>query len=881
MANTGEILGRIAAMQTLVEKFPDSILDMFNIRTTEYSSVFDFMVDVLESCGMPLKSLIETLIMRVYGFDDYVQNYSNEQGNGLVTRIKNGNYDKLNQSKFVKTMEEGIKDVLMGLFTSIYTCSAVPIFPDKVFDSSSLSDASGNTLMNTNLKTKIDNRYYDKKLNYPLHIPVKVIDMMGMLNINPTSEEGRFYYNVDGKDIYYHKEEVEYTSAITKTVYHDQLVEEVENVKKYRRAIPISLIKEEGDNDVWFFSVPSSGTVSVPLYLTVKYIPAGEKEAIVGKVSIAEGTQTSQGWNVTAKKGDAYTKILSFSINDKGLFAEVGNSSEPTQNDCVYFDASLVGDEDWVKYGWTQARIAGGLETITGDTTITNVRLVTSAETFTSAVTLTEIRYVECDYDSLPENENFERENYVPSPDTITDKSPEYIVVYDGLSPNMLYRSNDLNAFLWYVINKGQKIPAIEYNHMMWDSRVSAEKEDLRRETDEEWNMWYDSKRCSPGVAFPDGEFTIDGNDNDILYPILQIESNTKSLLTLHIPSQRYFQPKKRKRIKNGGTPKESLNASIYRFDWEYLQNIEILNPRLLLIKMCEYLLGFTLDTVASITPSFTKKTIQAKLSTAIKNIIEADDMQVEDCYMTFSNDEFNQMMEEMLMEKYKATYYGGESSVVRAHNVNEYISMLDKVNSSSSAEGTVEVITKLVNDITVDPGEEGKIDYGFDVNFDGNILKKLLWGLTEPIMESLFTPKVLLLVYINFYLTGITKIDNFMGEDLTKLISLSLNKILGLMKGIIIMIKDKIVEELLKIWEEQIYPLLVKWWGLLIKERLEAYRRLLEEAAEALKRCGPFLNVPVFKKNRKKNIAEIDDVNYADIITEDSQEIPETDTSC
>jgi hypothetical protein len=254
--------------------------------------------------------------------------------------------------------------------------------------------------------------------------------------------------------------------------------------------------------------------------------------------------------------------------------------------------------------------------------------------------------------------------------------------------------------------------------------------------------------------------------------------------------------------------------------------------------------------------------------------MVEADDMEIEDCYTSFSNDEFNELIEEMLLQKYNASWYGGETSTIRVHNVNDYLSTLDKISSAASVEGNVEQITKLITDVSVDPGTEGQIDYGLKANFDGNILKRLLWGITEPIMESLFTPQIMLLFQMNFNLTGMVKTEDTLGEDLGKFLNLLINKLLGLMKSIIIYVKEKLVALLIILFKVKLEPLLIKWLGIQTIEMLNAWRQLLSEAAECLRQFK-------FGGNRNKTKAEIDDVDYADIIVDDTQNTPESTSTC
>ena len=59
MTPTDKVLGSIAAIQTLIENFPMSILD--NIHGKTYTSLFDFMVDVLNACGVNTNDILDYL----------------------------------------------------------------------------------------------------------------------------------------------------------------------------------------------------------------------------------------------------------------------------------------------------------------------------------------------------------------------------------------------------------------------------------------------------------------------------------------------------------------------------------------------------------------------------------------------------------------------------------------------------------------------------------------------------------------------------------------------------------------------------------------------------------------------------------------------------
>ena len=134
----------------------------------------------------------------------------------------------------------------------------------------------------------------------------------------------------------------------------------------------------------------------------------------------------------------------------------------------------------------------------------------------------------------------------------------------------------------------------------------------------------------------------------------------------------------------------------------------------------------------------------------------------------------------------------------------------------------------------------------------------------------SIFTPQVLLLLYINFELMGIAKMEEFWGNDYTKILNLLMNKIFGLVKSILLFIKDKIVELLLMFFYKVVLQILIKYELLLLLERLTYWLTILKAAINCL---------PRFKFKRNKPIGYLDNVDYADITT--TQDTPEITNNC
>ena len=868
MTPTDKVLGQIAAMSTFIENFPMSILDMMHGKT--YTSIFDFIVDVLVACGVDVNQIMEYLLREIYGLEANLA-----MGiDAFYEQIKSGKMEINRQNEFMQTLEYAIKGVFMTLLSSIYGCSAIPILPNKIFDKPDNEGSFGGKINSTVNRLLQDDNGFTRTI-----IPTGIIDPMGILQISPTSEDGRLFYAIEGNDIYYKKEytEVITYSAVTKNIEVTEtkeiMVDVYESALTYDKQVKVYVGTTQDNSDIYAEDEQKAfldSEVQQDIIVTIVYSPYGSKSTNVWEGIIPAGLKESNEiWrcsNVDCFGNGQKSIIHSITINNNGNGVDVGNKT------WVYLDGVLTKEKlkNWKDNGldsvsWGQENLSIEEKLVPTPSAITETGLVPVTEDV-EIVTL-QWEYKPCLYEDI-ESDSIERVDFVSTIGNITDEDPEYIVHYNGLNPNTLYQTMDMNAFIWYVLHKGMKTPQVELNHMMWDSRISASKNGIERLTNADWNKWYASKDKD------NGEFTYFGEkitENTPIYPIIQLapQGMAENLLDIKLPSQTYLLPKIRL---SNGEKNHGFNASIYKFNWDYLNNIQILQPKILLVGLCEYLLGFSLSTIASVNINFTKKLIEAKLSSAIKSIIEADDMEVENCYTEFSNDEVNTMMEEMLLSRYNATTYGGETATVRVHDTQKYISMLDQINANTSVQGNISQINKLVTEVIANPGTEGSIDYGIQVTTDGNLLKKLLWAIVMPILLSIFTPQVLLLIYLNFMLTGVTRLDSFAGNDFGIILNLLMNKIFGLVKSIIIAIKNMIVGLLLKLFYQEIMPLLIKYEMIILLERITYWLTILKAALNCL---------PRFKFQRSKVIGAIDNVDYADIIVENNQDTPESTATC
>ena len=576
MTPTDKVLGQIAAINTFIENFPISILDMMHGKV--YTSIFDFMIDVLCACGVDINEVIGYLLREIYGLEANI----NGGIEGFYEQIKNGNYELAEQNEFLEGLESSIKIILMGLLSSIYTCSAIPVLPNKIFDGPNSEKFDGH-------KSNAFNFLQEKDTFPPFLVPTSAIDPMGMLDIAPTSTDGRLFYAVEGGDKYYHKDydvtyvtvtkkreiEINEPQTITREIQHNSAWTE----SLFDSYIGLYIVTEETDDisgENLNFIYTSASTTS-DLHIIISYSPYGSKVSYEWEGDIKSGNnKSSTPWLCSPSDGLGQLSVInSITINGNNSGgADIGNKT------WVYLDSSRssgfisawkgadslpwdIKKEETIQYtsAWTEQVRYDGPQTI--------------EEEYEDIEEVYTEKYFEVFADEVP-MDAVQRVNNVPLSPTLDD--PEYIVCYEGLNPNTLYRTYDMNAFLWYVLHKGMKNPQVEYNHMMWDSRVSAAKQNIKRKNNSEWNEWYNSK-----TEYTE-EFKYFGGtivEDTPIFPIIQLEGQgmSENLFKVHIPAQRYFLPKVRNaNIVGTDVPIHAFNASIYKYNWDYLNNIQILN---------------------------------------------------------------------------------------------------------------------------------------------------------------------------------------------------------------------------------------------------------------------------------------------------------------
>lgn len=384
----------------------------------------------------------------------------------------------------------------------------------------------------------------------------------------------------------------------------------------------------------------------------------------------------------------------------------------------------------------------------------------------------------------------------------------------ENYNASSIYKSKDFNAFLWYIINKSDKS---QKDELIWDNRYRAK-------------IWGDGNGKRKEIikcTYIDGE-----------YP------NTDKI-KIQLCGSNYY---KTRTIKTGAW-EQTYNKTIFEFNHEFLTSIKLYEPKVIVAEIVEYLLGSGNISV-NFGFSINEEIIQGKIQQIIKTVLETSDLEINDCYFSFSNEEYNEMLEKAERNRFNIIDNGNSSFQV---NPSEILNQLSGITSNSTLVEDKSIISKTLNDIIATPAQDPSATISEKLSYDWQF--ELLRMLVYPFVRPLFTPKVIFLLLLNKKIMG--NIDDISSMTTDKIIDGLYNSIFHIIRDIIKQLKDLLVEMLLSYILKKLAPLISLCASRLLMETLQVYKDLLNQILE---NCA-------FGWNNNPLIGNIDNVNYADII--------------
>ena len=286
---------------------------------------------------------------------------------------------------------------------------------------------------------------------------------------------------------------------------------------------------------------------------------------------------------------------------------------------------------------------------------------------------------------------------------------------------------------------------------------------------------------------------------------------------------------------------------TLVEFNTDYVMSLKLFDSKVVAAQLLDSLMGL-LNIDLNLT--YKQMLIKNEVKKMVQMIVETDDTVVSDCFFTFTNDDYNAMLEKAELNRAKLFSINGEQNTTTTIDPKEILRSLNELDDSAIQSGDTTVIehalTEISGNITTMNAMEGDaINFGARMNFIENLMNNLAYVITSAVLS----PKVYLLILINLEILG--KDTNFNLEGF-------IGQFKQLIASLIRTIRDQLIKylvnELMKILGNISTEIAVKI-GI---EQAQYYYRLMKKIIDCFKRKGTTLDFT------------IDSVEHADIITEE-----------
>lgn len=291
---------------------------------------------------------------------------------------------------------------------------------------------------------------------------------------------------------------------------------------------------------------------------------------------------------------------------------------------------------------------------------------------------------------------------------------------------------------------------------------------------------------------------------------------------------------------------------TVFEFNYDYVMSIKLFDAKVLAHSLMESVLNMNMGLSVGLGMRHQEGTETIK--EIIKNILETDDSEINDCYYAFDNTKYDSLLRKAEEKRARQERFG---------NVTHETGLFDSVNdilneydANAELNEQVDVLHRAITQAAVTVSEGVEESDKFDVEF--NFIFDLIEALTTAIVNSILSPKVLMLLEVNQKIMGGTW-EKFTLKDLIQALR-------AIIVANVKEIRDMVIQELLKLVLKALEPIIQMLASILLREQLENY----SDAILEIIRNRPFI---WFRFSNKYEDTKLDTVDYADIDTSHNKE--------
>lgn len=292
-------------------------------------------------------------------------------------------------------------------------------------------------------------------------------------------------------------------------------------------------------------------------------------------------------------------------------------------------------------------------------------------------------------------------------------------------------------------------------------------------------------------------------------------------------------------------------DKTLMRFNYDYIMSIKLFDSKVIAAQLIHNLLNMASSGNFQI--SYERKVIEEEVKKMLESVLERGDVAVSDCFFAFSNEEVNNFQRKVELQRARLYTANGEDNTTARIDVDNVLQNLDNIASNATQEEIQTIIEGSIMEVKkeIDGGIERKIDDKIQHAESWNFTKQLMENLLTVIVETICSPKVYLVYLINLRMLG--QFDNHL--NLEKFLQTKGELVAAIIESVANIWADFLLSEFVKLKSDIVKIIKDK----LIGEKYEDYKRLLRQCLDCFKTHKEYLDF------------DIDDVDYADILQEES----------
>ena len=369
---------------------------------------------------------------------------------------------------------------------------------------------------------------------------------------------------------------------------------------------------------------------------------------------------------------------------------------------------------------------------------------------------------------------------------------------------------------------------------------------------------------------------TKDDNVKAYWYPVFNVNGDQVNELYIDVKTHDYWLSKNDSTSLALSLHECYPGITVYEFNYDFVMGTQLYDAEQvasrLILSLMNLQVGGNLGFSKYETP------YQMRIAHIVKKMIEQTTSEVTDCFFTFSNEEYDNMLRQSELKRANLFPFNDSEQRYSTVDGDAVLNILREYDNNASLEENVDVIKRAIMQASASITPEAIPSDAYSIRC--NFVIELVKAIVTILIDTLFTPKLMMLILVNKEImgggllsyiekkdAGVDFKDQQSFEDIMKSI---MNIILKMIKELINMVLQLILEEVLK----KIAELIAMILDSIVAEQLNNYLEIIRECVE---KC----TVPLWLINlfRSKNLDTVlDPVNYADIIESIGDAMPPTD---